>query len=49
MQTGASAETSRSWGLAGWLRALNADFGADVDEDLLIADFGQHITQLVFL
>ena len=47
LRAGASAETLWSWGLAGWLRALLADCGADVVEGLLIAEFGQHITQLV--
>ena len=47
LRAGASAETSWSRGLAGWLRALLADFGADIAEGLLIAEFGQNIAQLV--
>ena len=40
LRAGASAETSWSRGLAGWLRALLADFG--FGEGLLLAEFGQH-------
>ena len=48
LRTGASAETSRSWGLTGWLRALFANYGAEVAEGELFAEFGQDITHLIF-